>query len=149
MSIRASDVVGSWRLQRWVVEYPDGRAPQYPFGEDADGLLVYGADGWMSAFMSRRQRTPLSAPSARDASLASRAHAFEEILAYTGRWSMDGDELHHQVLLSLNPTLIGTRQVRTAQLHGNTMALQAVEADAGSGATRLHRIDWCRASVIR
>jgi hypothetical protein len=91
MAMTRDQLAGGWRLVRWSVEYADGRAPETPFGEDAEGLLLYGLDGWMTATMHERHRTRLSHPSVRLATPESRAAAMTEYLSYGGRWRLEGD----------------------------------------------------------
>jgi hypothetical protein len=140
----AEKLVGSWLLLRWSVSYPDGRPPVMPFGADALGLLIYGADGWMSATMCRNGRVPLSATSAFAADDASKARAFEGYLAYAGRWTVEGDVIRHEVRMSLNPVLIGVPQFRRARLDVDRLDLSADEQD-GQGRSRSHSILWRRA----
>ncbi len=142
MTLTPDTLVGAWTLVDWHIEMADGRKT-YPFGRDATGLIVYTASGWMSATLSQHTRTPLSAASVRQADLASRAHAMSEYLAYTARWELDGNNVVHTVILSLNAALIGTRQVRVASFAGTHLLLAAEESD---GVTRrVHRITWQRA----
>lgn len=141
--VQFADVLGSWLLTEWRIDYVDGRASSWPFGKDAVGLLVYSADGWMSATMSRRERTKLTATSAVQADDASKARAFQEYLSYSGRWSLQGSRIAHDVQMSLNPVLVGTRQWRDAQLDAGTLVLGATEPLSG-GAVRQHQILWRR-----
>lgn len=142
MSITAGQIVGAWRLADWRIE--GSRGTSRPFGTDAGGVLVYTADGWMSATMWVAARTPWSAASARKASVDSRATAADEYLAYCGRWRLEGDIVEHLVEGSLNPLLIGTRQLRRARIEGDRLVLTADESDAASGAARRHVIEWRR-----
>ncbi|MBV8166087.1 MAG: lipocalin-like domain-containing protein [Alphaproteobacteria bacterium] len=46
-------LIGAWMLESYA-EYPvDRSAPFYPLGEDAKGLILYTADGYMSAQVLR------------------------------------------------------------------------------------------------
>jgi hypothetical protein len=144
--LRADAIVGSWLLVRWSVEYPDRRPPALPFGDDAIGLITYAPDGWMTATMSRRHREGLSAPTAARASAESKARAFDEYLTYGGRWHIDGDAVVHDVMVSMNPTLIGVPQRRVANFRDGLLELTATESDAATGRRRLHRIAWQRAA---
>jgi hypothetical protein len=141
MTLTPDVLVGAWTLVEWRIEMPDGRRT-HPFGPDAEGLIVYTASGLMSATLSRRTRTPLSMSSPRQADPASLARAFNEYLAYTARWSLDGDTVVHTVLLSMNPVLIGTRQLRHASFEGTDLWLAAHETSGASA--RTHRIRWRR-----
>jgi hypothetical protein len=73
----SNPLLGSWQLQRWDISYSDGRAPTYPYGTDATGLIVYSTDGWMSACIARGQRPRLTSDSVRHAPEAQRLAAFE------------------------------------------------------------------------
>ncbi|MCC6171264.1 MAG: lipocalin-like domain-containing protein [Gammaproteobacteria bacterium] len=145
-TLTADAIVGSWHLVRWSIEYPDGRPPALPFGADALGLIVYAPDGWMTATMCRRRRAGLSASTAAGASSESKARAFDEYLSYGGRWHVDGDVVVHEVMVSMNPALLGVPQRRLARLDatGTHLDLVAEERDAASGRSRLHRIAWMR-----
>jgi hypothetical protein len=145
-TLRRESLIGSWQLLRWSIEYPDGRAPTEPFGADPVGLLLYCDDGWMTATMSRRVRASMDGATATSASPAARARVFSEYLSYGGRWSLRGSEVIHDVELSMNPGLIGTVQVRRAELDGVHLALVAEESDPASGRRRCHRIFWRRAT---
>lgn len=145
VAVKNSDLLGSWLLEEWRIDYPGGRESSWPFGNDAIGLLAYMADGWMSATMCWRVRTPLSAASALQADDASKARSYQEYLAYGGRWRLEGNTIVHDVTMSLNPTLIGTCQRRDALFEGGSLVLCANES-AGAGATRVHRIRWRRPS---
>ena len=43
------DLVGAWRLERWSLEYEDGRTSEFPLGPDARGMLLYTPGGHVSA----------------------------------------------------------------------------------------------------
>lgn len=149
MSITNEQLVGAWNLVSWHIDYQGRRPDSYPFGEDAEGLLIYDAGGWMSATMSCRERTNFSAGSARQASAESRARAVEEYLAYCARWWIAGRTVVHDVVLSLNPTLMHTHQIREATLDGDRLLLCAHESGGSTGGARTHRLLWQRAQVVR
>jgi hypothetical protein len=141
--LHAQHLIGTWHLERWAIEYSDGRVT-LPFGADAGGMLLYAADGGMSAAMYRRQRTALDAAIPARASLETRAAIVEEYLAYGGTWWLDGNVIVHRVMHSANPVLIGTEQRREAQLEGERLSLIAREPQAQA---RVHRIDWRRGAT--
>jgi hypothetical protein len=137
-------IVGTWHLLAWRIDYLDGRAATFPFGERPVGLLQYDAAGWMTATMSARARTPLSAASARSADIESRAQALDEYLSYTASWWIEDAEIVHRVVTSLNPVLIGTHQRRRAKLGANTLVLEADEPVPPAAPKRIHCIEWSR-----
>ncbi len=141
-SLDARQLLGTWYLARWEIEYADGRVT-LPFGDDAVGMLLYAPDGGMSATMCRRVRTALDAAVPAHASLATRAAIVEEYLAYGGTWQLDGNVVVHRVTYSANPVLIGTEQRREARIESGELALIARESGA---VARVHRIRWRRSA---
>jgi Lipocalin-like domain len=137
-------IVGVWHLVEWQIKYFDGRAPTLPFGIGPVGLLLYDASGWMTATMSARQRTPLSAASARSADSESCAKALDEYLSYTALWWIEGAEIVHRVITSLNPVLMGTDQRRRAWPNGKSLVLEADEPSLPAAPKRSHHIEWSR-----
>ena len=146
MELRSEHLFGTWLLQRWQIEYADGRPVNYPFGADAIGVLIYAGDGWMSATMSLKRRSALSAASAIQADLSSRAQALLEMRSYQGRWRLEGSIVYHDIVTSMNPILIGACQRREALLRDDALHLIAREAD-GAGRQRVHGIIWVRETV--
>jgi len=143
--IRPADLIGAWRLQGFVIRFSDDRPPLYPFGEEARGVIVYSADGTMSAVLSRADRPPLAQrlETAGKAPLAARAAAFDSYLSYAGRWTLDGETVTHHVDLALVPDAVGARQQRRAVLDGDRLTL-SYAITARSGIVRRYTLDWRR-----
>jgi hypothetical protein len=138
---RPADLVGAWQLKRWETVYEDGRRTE-PFGPDAEGLILYTADGCMSATIMAPGRSRLSHANPRSAPAAERAAAFDGYFSYAGRWRLADGVVRHEVTLALNPALVGTPQLRDARLAGRTLTLSATEEVPGG--RRTHRIVWQR-----
>jgi len=140
----AAALVGAWRLVSWTIEYPaSGRVTQ-PFGAAPEGLLMYTADGHMSAAMQRPGRARLSRADPNAVSDAEKATAFAGYLQYSGTWSVADGNVVHAVELAINPNLIGTRQVRHVSLEHDRLELRAEEPLESPGQVRRHRILWRR-----
>jgi hypothetical protein len=133
----ARDLVGTWRLMEWQAIGPDG-AVGHPLGPEPDGLVIYGADGWMSAAMMAGGRAPLSAGRARSSPDAERAAAFNSFLAYSCRWRLVGEQIEHRVEVALNPGMIGTVQRRRAAFEGRRLIVST--EDVVAGGVRRHRL---------
>jgi len=140
-----ADLVGAWELSSWRIDYSDGRPSAFPFGEDARGLLIYSADGHMSAGISRRTRSPLGGGSTRRADPAARASAFDSYFHYQGRYRVEEGAVIHEVSAALNPDFVGSRQRRDASLVADELELSARESLPGSTVHRTHRLRWRRA----
>jgi hypothetical protein len=139
-------MVGAWLLAQWCTTYSDGRAPTYPFGRDAQGLLTYSADGHMSALIQSAARPALSGASAKHSPAAERLAAFDGCFAYAGRFSVQGAQVTHHVTLALNPNFIGSDQVRTMTWEGDTqLTLSADDVLPGTQVARHHALVWRKA----
>lgn len=141
----ATELVGAWRLVSWTIEYPASGRVTRPFGAVPEGLLVYSADGHLSAAMQRPGRARLSRADPNAVSDAEKAAAFAGYLHYAGTWSVADGCVVHAVELAMNPNLIGTRQVRHVALDGDRLELGAEEPLESPGQSRRHRIVWRRA----
>ena len=145
VDLTVESLVGAWQLQRWEIVREvagQGRIASLPFGAGAVGLLLYTADGWMSATIMAEGRRPFSRANPRSASAVERAAAFDGYFSYAGRWSVEGSRVRHEVTVALNPAMVGTLQVREARLVGRTLTLSAEEATEGG--VRRHRLVWRR-----
>jgi hypothetical protein len=141
----AAALVGAWRLESWTIEYPaSGRVTQ-PFGPAPEGMLLYSADGDMSAAIQRPGRARLSRADPHAVSDAEKASAFAGYLHYAGTWRVADGHVTHAVQLAMNPNLIGTHQVRQVALDGDRLELGAMEPLESPGQIRRHRIVWRRA----
>jgi hypothetical protein len=140
-SVSAEDLVGAWELDTWQIRYADGRIT-HPFGTDAFGLIIYSADGRMSACIAARGRQPLDHADVRRAPAGQQAAAFASYFSYAGRYDVaDGVATHH-VEVALNPAFVGTRQRRRIALTGRELELSA--AESGPGGSRRHILRWRR-----
>jgi hypothetical protein len=138
MTLRASVLVGTWQLERWEIVYEDGRPPECPLGEDAVGLLMYTADGHVSASLARAERSPVEAGDA-----SAKAQAFDTYFGYAGRYEVRGGRLTHRIAIAPDPALTGVATSRNVRLEGERLILSGPDFAAAS--PRSHRIVWRRA----
>ena len=137
------ELVGTWRLEEWAFSL-EGEPPRHPFGADAVGLLIYTADGRMSATLMRRDRPPLGTRTLAAAPEAARAEAAAGYLAYAGRYRVEGAEVVHTVEVSLLPDWIGQEQRRGLRLEGARLTLTTAPEPTSSGRRGQNRLAWIR-----
>ncbi|GAB3275003.1 lipocalin-like domain-containing protein [Parahaliea aestuarii] len=141
--IQTSDLVGAWQLESWTIGYSNSDKLSNPFGEDPQGLLLYTADGWMSASVCRPDRSPLpEGESPRTLPDAAKAEAYASYFHYAGRFRVQGGDVIHYVSQSLNPNFPGSEQLRHAELDGQTLVLSG--KDQVGEVTRFHSLVWHR-----
>ena len=135
MTVTAKDLLGAWHLDSWSFVYDDGRAPEFPLGPDAEGLIIYTPDGHVSATLMRAGRAA-KAPG----TVAERAAAFAESFAYAGRYEVRRSTVFHSINIATNPALIGVTSTRHITLEGDRLTLSGPDFAAGTGRTQ--KIVW-------
>ena len=143
--MRAEDLVGAWReLGRDFVS-GDGRAKA---DVPRTSQIMYTSDGFMGVVNTPAKRARVSEgsnPMSLDGiAFAERAQAAEGVVAYTGRYEVKGDLVHHTIYSALNPNLAGTTQLRRATLNGDDLTLSTLPDAKGN----YFRIRWRRASKM-
>lgn len=124
-NVQLASLLGCWRLEEFVVERPSGTCI-HPFGTDAEGLLLYSPDGWVSAVLSKRDRGDAAVRTLESASKASaevKVEAFDSYMSYAGRYRLNGSTVVHEIVVALAPGLVGTKMSREAHLEDSTLTL--------------------------
>jgi hypothetical protein len=116
-------LLGAWRLERWSLEYEDGRPAEFPLGPDARGMLLYTPGGQVSATLMNTGRPSAS-------------------LAYAGRYDVRGGAVYHSIEISTDPTLVGITTTRHIARQGDVLTLSGPDFRAGT--RRSQKIVWRR-----
>lgn len=133
--------IGTWYLVDWRIEYPDGAVTR-PFGDGAHGYIIYSEERTMTASIAKASRSPFGTTNARNASADQKIAAFDSYFHYAGPWRIEGEEVVHQVTMSLNPDMVGTEQRRLAVFDGSGgLTLSAYEV-LKNGDRRHHILQW-------
>lgn len=137
------DVVGRWDIVTFEQAYDDGRRV-LPFGEHIEGFVRYVEDGDMIVFIARKERAHFVQGGQWNAPDAEKAAAYNSVLSYAGRWTLDGDVITHHVDFSVFPNWVGGVQKRKVRvLENGDIALEArLEADTSEARTA--RLVWRR-----
>ncbi len=146
-------LAGTWRLVDFRVLFEDGRPDRLPYGEEAEGTVIYGLDGWMSAVLGRGDRAPLGSgrlESYQRAEDTDKIAAFDSYLSYVGRWTLERDEVGeavvaHEVVQALVPELVGQTLRRRVQLRaeGRQLVL-SYGVQPSRGSARSYTLTWER-----
>ena len=143
--MRAEDLVGAWReLGRDFVSGDGSIKPDIP----RTSQIMYTPDGFMGVVNTPAKRARVG-EGANPMSLdgipaAERAAAAEGVVAYTGRYEVRGDVVHHTIYSALNPNLVGSTQERRATLNGDDLTLATLPDAKGN----YFRIRWRRAAKM-
>ena len=138
----AVGLVGRWRLVSWSTGTADG-AVAYPFGERAEGSLVYTPRGWMTVTLAKADRASLSTDDLVGGSNAERAVAYSSYVAYCGTYEVEGDVVTHRVQMSLFPNWVGSEQKREFELSGDELVVRGPPVEIG-GELVVSELRWVR-----
>ncbi|HEY7126638.1 MAG TPA: lipocalin-like domain-containing protein [Ktedonobacterales bacterium] len=116
--------VGTWRLVSVESRTADGRV-RYPYGRDAQGYIIYSAEGTMCvAFMAAHRPRFANANDAAEGTPEELAAAGKLYVSYAGPYEIQDDgTIHHHVEVSFFPNWIGSVQERLYTFEGNRLTL--------------------------
>jgi hypothetical protein len=123
-------VEGVWRLVSFEREYQATGEREFPMGKAPTGYIQFLPEGRMAVVITGEGR---KAP----ATDQDRAGLFNSMVAYTGRYRVDGDKWITTVDVSANPAWVGTEQARFFRVTGDQ--LQEITAWAARPDSRMAR----------
>jgi Lipocalin-like domain len=141
----ASQLVGTWILDRFVDEQAD-RVVTEPFGSTPEGLLIYTADGLVSAQLMKQGRAPFHSPDWLHATSEEYQESASGYIAYSGTYEVDelNRTVTHLPFVALLPNLIHRPQLRAIDLQGNRLVLRTAGRPVPGGAEVTSRLEWRR-----
>jgi hypothetical protein len=107
-------LVGSWKLVSWVQEFQDGGEPRHEYGKHPVGYIIFTPEGRMMAVLEGEGR---KSPSSDEDRLA----LFRTMVAYTGKYFLEGDKWTTKVDAAWLPDRRGTDQVRFFKVEGDKL----------------------------
>lgn len=130
-------LTGSWKLVSWQV-IVEGQ-PQDFFGTKPKGSLILTREGRAMALTTAERRTP-------GEGAAERAALHKSMVAYTGRYRIEGGEFVTTVDASWNEAWNGTEQRRRFRVEGNKLIVESAPAPSilFPGKVDFRRIVWER-----
>lgn len=130
----SSRIIGTWRLVAAVARDADGNTLPTPYGPNGMGRVVFTADRRMMAVLCDG-RPDLPPGVARDYS------------SYCGNYTFDGSRLVTRVDAALDPSRVGSDQVRDVRFEGDRMILRPPPRRTSAGVEQ-REITWERIASI-
>jgi hypothetical protein len=112
-------LIGVWKLLSYQTEFQDGGPKRALFGERPTGYIVFPSEGRMMAIIEAEGR---KAPSTD----ADRAALLSSVIAYSGKYRVEGNRWITTVDTAWNPAWVGTDQVRSYELVGDRLTVTAM-----------------------
>ena len=139
MPLLRDQIIGAWELISFSAHLPDNESDKvYPMGADAQGIIMYTPDGYMSAQLQASENL----------------ESFSKYMAYTGQFYLDeeGDKygpilLHHMRNSNIQ-NMVGDTQRRLVQIvdenDGKYLVLGVKGTMSIRGEERVVRVRWRR-----
>jgi hypothetical protein len=115
----ARQLAGSWKLSSWTIQVVGGEATE-PFGPNPRGRAVFTADGHVTFLIAAANRKPAT-------NSEESATLLKSLMAYTGKFMIEGDKFTTKVDISWNELFTGQDQVRLFKLDGDKLVLRTAE----------------------
>ncbi|HLG96493.1 MAG TPA: lipocalin-like domain-containing protein [Bryobacteraceae bacterium] len=134
----AGGLVGTWRLVSWQV-IVENEPPQNIFGAHPKGFLVLTREGRSIVLTTAENRRAGMGD-------AERAALHKYMLAYSGKYRIDGNDFITLVDVSWNEAWNGTEQRRHFRIDGDKLFIESAPGPSliSPGKTDFRRIIWER-----
>ena len=134
-----NSLIGTWKLVSWQL-VAENEPPKNLFGEHPKGYLVLTSEGRSIVLTTAQDRKPGMGDQ-------QRAALHKSMVAYTGRYRVEGHDLITSVEVSWNEEWNGTEQRRHFRIQGNKLFIETAQGPSivFPGRTEIRRIVWERA----
>ncbi len=137
-AMESAALIGNWKLVSWQVIAED-EAPQNVFGSNPKGYLILTREGRSMALTTADNRKDGMGD-------AERAALHKSMLAYSGKYRIEGNEFITTVDVSWNEVWNGTEQRRRFRIEGDRLLIESAPGPSivFPGKMDFRRIVWER-----
>ncbi len=144
MTDRVRSIVGTWTLQSFSDLDVETKAVSHPMGDRPKATVIYTADGHVATIFTATGRAAPAGPRPTDPEAV---QLFRTMVAFAGRYEVNGCELIYDPEIAWNEAWNGTRQVRTFDLSGDLLKITWAPAAGAAGDTQTTMtMTWAPAS---
>ena len=117
----ATQLTGTWKLVSWLTKF-DGGDTVEPYGSSPKGRLVLTPDSHWIIILTGANRKPAK-------TIEEKATLLDFILAYSGKYTVEGDKITTHVDMSSNEIYTGANQDQTRffRIEGNKLTIRTPE----------------------
>ena len=117
----AAQLTGTWKLVAWSTKFDGGDAIE-PYGSNPKGRLVLTPDRHWIIILTGANRKPAK-------TIEEKAALLDSMIAYTGKFTVEGDKITTHVDASSNEIYTGANQDQTRffRIDGNKLIIQTPE----------------------
>lgn len=124
-----NELIGTWTLLSYIEVPINGTDSIFPMGKNPKGILIYGADDYMSVQISAGERVQYSTSDRFFAPEEEVIAGMNSYVAYCGKFEIDNYNaiVTYDISTSLYPNWEGQRLTRKAVFDGDILCLKSVE----------------------
>lgn len=116
MTRLAREIVGTWRLVSYVVEMQENGKLLHPMGDTPRGRVIFTDDGWVAFNLEAANRRPATTDE-------ERAYLMKTLVAYIGRYRIEGQQWVTTVQTAWAPEWVGTEQRRNVTIEDDVASV--------------------------
>ncbi|HEX4675655.1 MAG TPA: lipocalin-like domain-containing protein [Steroidobacteraceae bacterium] len=149
--ITKEQLIGAWTLESYTAQDVESGDVSYPMGRNPEGLILYTADGYMSAQLGSRERDRFESGDIYGGSANEYWKAGISYIAYSGPFHFDEKKgrLEHEMFVSFFPNWKGQRQVRLVEIEKDRLHLAPDHPMPVNGRLKTASLIWKRATPQR
>ena len=127
-------IIGAWKLISFEIQQPNGEVV-YPFGENAQGSIIYTESRRFSVQVMRPERPQFTSGDQMKGTAEEIEASYKGCISYYGPYEFDSENgfIVHHVEGSLFPNWEGQAQKRFCELSGNRLKLSTPPTLWGGG----------------
>jgi hypothetical protein len=107
----AEKLLGNWRLVSFFAEDVQTKQRNNPYGEHPNGFIGFTPARFFAFVPAEDRKTPQTPEE--------QAASYRTVIAYTGKWRLEGEKFITRVDVAWNPGWVGTEQIRFWRLEGD------------------------------
>lgn len=135
------DLIGSWKLTKWVLQVVGSTESKPPYGDNPKGRLIVTPQGDFMVIISGTGRKPAT-------TVEEKAALLDTVLAYAGKSTFEGNKIVTTVDMSANEVFSGerARQVRFYEVTGDRLIIRTPEISSAvlPGKKTVGVLEWVR-----
>ncbi|OQE36844.1 hypothetical protein PENCOP_c011G07300 [Penicillium coprophilum] len=139
-------LLGTWALVEYKAIDTETGHVSHPMGQEAQGFLMYSADGFVSAHLMQPGAPAFSGKDVERATQEELSGAMKHYMAYCGHYYLEevdgGFMLKHNMEVSLFPHWLGNEQGRFVTLNGDNMELNTANSYLVDGQCVRGSVKW-------
>ena len=106
-------LLGNWKLVSFFTEEVQTKQRSNVFGEHPNRFIGFTPERFFAFAMAEGRKAPQTPEE--------QAAAYRTVVAYTGKWRLEGEKFITKVDVAWNPGWVGTDQVRFWRVDGNKL----------------------------